>query len=114
MFRRERVVALWQSRLGGVALAIQVLWAKTGGAGSSAWHPLLGHLLDALHTAAALWDGWLSVHVRTEIAAALPDGAADGRRLFAWLAGQHDLGKALSLIHISEPTRLGMISYAVF
>jgi CRISPR-associated endonuclease/helicase Cas3 len=94
MFRRERVVALWQSRLGGVALAIQVLWAKSGGAGSSAWHPLLGHLLDALHTAEALWDGWLSVHVRTEIAAALPDGAADGRRLFAWLAGLHDLGKA--------------------
>src|SRR5450759_5466954 len=26
----------------------------------------------------------------------------------------HDLCQGLSLIHISEPTRLGMISYAVF
>src|SRR5428012_25621 len=28
--------------------------------------------------------------------------------------GQHRAGQKLSLIHISEPTRLGMISYAVF
>src|SRR5450759_54158 len=28
--------------------------------------------------------------------------------------GQHDAVRDLSLIHISEPTRLGMISYAVF
>src|SRR5450756_1393210 len=30
------------------------------------------------------------------------------------VAGQHLIDEQLSLIHISEPTRLGMISYAVF
>src|SRR5450756_2927405 len=30
------------------------------------------------------------------------------------LPGRHGHGGDLSLIHISEPTRLGMISYAVF
>ena len=29
-------------------------------------------------------------------------------------AGRYRQGRGLSLIHISEPTRLGMISYAVF
>src|SRR5450759_5587462 len=28
--------------------------------------------------------------------------------------GQNNMDRSLSLIHISEPTRLGMISYAVF
>src|SRR5450756_2757033 len=32
----------------------------------------------------------------------------------AQVAGQGDTDDGLSLIHISEPTRLGMISYAVF
>src|SRR5450756_2821568 len=44
------------------------------------------------------------------------DAGADGQ----WQRGpaEHDVGERraldLSLIHISEPTRLGMISYAVF
>src|SRR5450759_5898084 len=38
--------------------------------------------------------------------------ARDNEALAELLAREH--GKTLSLIHISEPTRLGMISYAVF
>src|SRR5450759_1548784 len=37
--------------------------------------------------------------------------ADDFRRFTGWLEAN---GLPLSLIHISEPTRLGMISYAVF
>src|SRR5450759_4819176 len=37
-------------------------------------------------------------------------GATEGGTLKLW----HYEGEDLSLIHISEPTRLGMISYAVF
>src|SRR5450756_2945228 len=37
-----------------------------------------------------------------------------GRRQNMTLGFAPDLNKILSLIHISEPTRLGMISYAVF
>src|SRR5450759_80600 len=42
--------------------------------------------------------------------------APEGRRVFGDLTGHENLqmgGYLLSLIHISEPTRLGMISYAV-
>src|SRR5450756_1518419 len=41
-----------------------------------------------------------------------PYGRDQGLRLVA--AGHSPLASCLSLIHISEPTRLGMISYAVF
>src|SRR5665648_542888 len=54
--------------------------------------------------------------------ASLVDGYATVDHGEAWLEGVHIpeytegtwTNHALSLIHISEPTRLGMISYAVF
>src|SRR5450756_1857948 len=41
---------------------------------------------------------------------------SEGHRVFSFLLEEHHENNScsLSLIHISEPTRLGMISYAVF
>jgi CRISPR-associated endonuclease/helicase Cas3 len=49
---------------------------------------------DSGAVAGLLWDEWLPASVRGLIAEALPGGEADGRRLVAWLAGVHDIGKA--------------------
>src|SRR5450759_432008 len=55
-------------------------------------------------------------HVLSLVPPRLPDGP-DGRRgsgvVTLSSAGQMRVRMRLSLIHISEPTRLGMISYAV-
>ena len=47
------------------------------------------------------------------VAEALERARATGERVRFWL-GDPETGKDLSLIHISEPTRLLSISYAVF
>ncbi|MFC8247906.1 CRISPR-associated helicase Cas3' [Streptomyces chartreusis] len=49
---------------------------------------------DSAWVAGRVWDGWLAASVRGLIAAPLPGGEADGRRLVVWLAGVHDIGKA--------------------
>src|SRR5450756_2686416 len=44
----------------------------------------------------------------------IPEKKQKGRRNWAGKQAEQQAVYALSLIHISEPTRLGMISYAVF
>jgi CRISPR-associated endonuclease/helicase Cas3 len=77
-------------RLSGPAASV---WAKSS-RNDPAWLPLWRHLDDSAAVAGRLWDLWLPAATRRLIAAALPDGEADGRRLAAWLAGVHDIGKA--------------------
>src|SRR5450756_1288045 len=56
-------------------------------------------------------EEWVPVEVFVDeiFCGLLPDGSEPLRTV-----GRHPDEVALSLIHISEPTRLGMISYAVF
>lgn len=77
----------WSSRANAI-------WAKSSDVDVSAWLPLPQHLVDAAGVAGWLWDHWLPDRVKTIIESALPDEARDGRRLLAWLAGTHDVGKA--------------------
>jgi CRISPR-associated endonuclease Cas3-HD len=77
-------------RLSGPAASV---WAKSP-RNDPAWLPLWRHLDDSAAVAGRLWDLWLPAATRQLIAAALPDGDADGRRLAVWLAGVHDIGKA--------------------
>ncbi|HET6858111.1 MAG TPA: CRISPR-associated helicase Cas3' [Streptomyces sp.] len=51
-------------------------------------------MADSGAVAGLLWDRWLPERVRQIIAAPLPGGADDGRRLVVWLATVHDIGKA--------------------
>jgi len=55
--------------------------------------PVVRHLADAAAVAAELWDRWLPESSKKEISATLPRGLDDGRVLFTFLAGVHDIGK---------------------
>jgi len=80
-----------------LSTAAASVWAKSARADGGAVIgslPLWQHLDDAADTAALLWDEWLPSSTRAAISATLPQGEADGRLLYRWLAGIHDVGKA--------------------
>jgi CRISPR-associated endonuclease/helicase Cas3 len=75
----------------GVCLDI---WGKLPKEGEGPYHPLICHMLDTGHVAAALWEGVLKDGLRSWFAAALGvDQDAAGRWLAFW-ASLHDMGKA--------------------
>lgn len=65
--------------------------------------PLYQHMLDSSEIAGHLWDHWLPDTVRAAIGAALPGGEADGRVLYQWAAGLHDVGKASPAFAVQMP-----------
>ncbi|MER7168950.1 CRISPR-associated endonuclease Cas3'' [Micromonospora sp. NPDC000207] len=77
----------------GLGESARLVWGKTN-RDRGFWLPLYRHLADSADVAGLLWDVWLPASVRQRIAALLPGGADDGRRLVRWLAGIHDIGKA--------------------
>lgn len=72
-----------------------VLWGKSGSNNKTgergAPTVLIQHLLDTLAVGCLLWDEYLAPAVQDEVDEI---AAGEGRRLFAWLCGIHDLGKA--------------------
>ncbi|GAA0415027.1 CRISPR-associated helicase Cas3' [Streptomyces luteireticuli] len=73
--------------------AIGALWGKSEGKANGRKNLLLSHLLDTAAVAERIWDRFLALstkHMLDEVAG----GPGLGRRLFAWLCGVHDLGKA--------------------
>ncbi|APE38298.1 hypothetical protein BOX37_13260 [Nocardia mangyaensis] len=74
-----------------VSSAVLSAWAKSDRAGGSL--SLFRHSADSAAVAGLVWDHWLPGHVRSLLADGLPGGLPDGRVLFCWLAGIHDLGK---------------------
>ncbi|MGY3515010.1 CRISPR-associated endonuclease Cas3'' [Micromonospora sp. PTRAS2] len=77
----------------GLSESARLVWGKTN-RDRGFWLPLHRHLADSADVVGLLWDMWLPESVRRPIAAPLPGGADDGRRLVRWLAGIHDIGKA--------------------
>lgn len=73
--------------------AAAIIWGKTK-RDTDAWIPLWRHLADAGPVAGRLWDNWVPERVQHLIAASLPRGHEDARKLLVWLAGVHDIGKA--------------------
>ncbi len=69
------------------------LWAKTDPANGT-YHPLLFHLIDTAECALALWKHAFTPGIRRSLAQSLNLTEAETRRLFAFLAALHDLGKA--------------------
>ncbi|MEV8311822.1 CRISPR-associated helicase Cas3' [Streptomyces flavidovirens] len=78
---------------GRLAGPVRTLWAKHDRDGEG-WMPLWRHMEDSAAVAGLLWDTWLPRSVRDQIAAPLPGGERDARRLVVWLAAVHDIGKA--------------------
>ncbi|NKY89882.1 CRISPR-associated helicase/endonuclease Cas3 [Nocardia veterana] len=66
-------------------------WAKSDREGGSL--SLFRHLSDSVAVADLVWDRWLPGHTKEAMSAGLPAGVEDGRLLFRWLAGVHDIGK---------------------
>ncbi|MFI6372388.1 CRISPR-associated helicase Cas3' [Streptomyces sp. NPDC050546] len=76
-----------------VVRALETLWGKSRERAGGRTNLLLAHLLDTAAVAELLWDGFLARATRS----ALDEVAGEpgrGRRLFAWLCGVHDCGKA--------------------
>src|SRR5450756_101835 len=100
--------------LPGVALLIAAFAVpEPGGSGLAA----AGGIVTAVGTLLAVQDA-TGTYASWAYAWALvaPGGVGAGLLLYGLLTRRGDIarGGLLSLIHISEPTRLGMISYAVF
>ncbi|WP_435825174.1 CRISPR-associated helicase Cas3' [Nocardiopsis alba] len=82
-----------QSWRDGLSEAACVVWAKHD-FDSDGWLPLYRHMADSAFVAGRLWDEWIPRQVREHIAAALPGGEDDARRLLTLVAATHDIGKA--------------------
>ncbi|MFE3444953.1 CRISPR-associated helicase Cas3' [Nocardia sp. NPDC059180] len=69
------------------------LWGKSASRAGGTANLLLSHMLDTAAVAELIWDRYLADSVRHQVAVVA--GSSDaGRRLFVWLCGVHDLGKA--------------------
>lgn len=75
-----------------LSAASRAVWAKYDEP-TGAWLPLYQHMLDSADVAARLWDEWLPGNVCDAIATCF-GGEELGRKVFVWLAGIHDIGKA--------------------
>lgn len=73
--------------------AARTAWGKHDRA-TEEWLPLWRHMADSAAVAGRLWDAWVPESVKALVAEALPEGAADARRLAVYLACVHDIGKA--------------------
>lgn len=71
---------------------LSVLWGKSAGKAGGRPNLLLQHLFDTMAIAGLLWDDFLPALVRRRLDAVA--AAGDGRRLYTWLCGLHDIGKA--------------------
>lgn len=76
------------------------LWGKSRGL--TARYPLICHLLDAAAAVEALWDTYLSPGLRAAIAAELHVDEDRARRLLAYLAALHDIGKCTACFQAQD------------
>ncbi|MEU0650276.1 CRISPR-associated helicase Cas3' [Streptomyces umbrinus] len=76
-----------------VVRALETLWGKSRERAGGTTNLLLAHLLDTAAVAELLWDGFLARATRSALDG-VAGGPGRGRRLFVWLCGVHDVGKA--------------------
>ncbi|MFE2309535.1 CRISPR-associated helicase Cas3' [Streptomyces sp. NPDC059411] len=76
-----------------IVRVLGVLWGKSRERAGGTTNLLMAHLLDTAAVAELLWDGFLARSTRSTLDE-VAGGPGRGRRLFAWLCGVHDCGKA--------------------
>ena len=87
---------------------LRAVWAKSGDDFGSLSLPQ--HLADSAGVASALWDSWVSHSLKSHLTGKLDISEEDAGKLFVFLAGVHDVGKATILfqtqIELTERGRL--------
>ncbi|MFD0267894.1 CRISPR-associated helicase Cas3' [Streptomyces sp. NPDC127106] len=76
-----------------VVTALEVLWGKSRERAAGTTSLLMAHLLDTAAVAELLWADFLAGSTRSALDE-IAGGPGRGRRLFTWLCGVHDCGKA--------------------
>lgn len=76
-----------------VLRGLEVLWGKSRERAGGTTNLLLAHLLDTAAVAELLWEGFLAPSTCSALNE-VAGGPGQGRRLFVWLCGVHDCGKA--------------------
>ncbi|MFF0389984.1 CRISPR-associated helicase Cas3' [Kitasatospora sp. NPDC004615] len=84
----------WQLYPAEVRAWLGALWGKSAGRAGGTANLLLSHMLDTAAVAEVVWDCYLPPVTRRQVDL-LAGGPGKGRRLFAWLCGVHDFGKAV-------------------
>lgn len=84
------------------ALPLDLLWAKYDPQ-TGQYHTLLYHLLDVAAVAWVMWEQVLSVSQHRWLCDVLRSDEDTTRRLLAFLAGLHDIGKATSAFQRKAP-----------
>jgi CRISPR-associated endonuclease/helicase Cas3 len=69
------------------------LWGKSKSRGGGSMNLLLEHLFDTAAVAELMWDAYLAPSTQA-LLDRIAGGPGRGRRLFVWLCGIHDCGKA--------------------
>ncbi|MFH8894401.1 HD domain-containing protein [Streptomyces sp. NPDC054904] len=70
-----------------------VVWGKSAALGGGTMNLLISHMLDTAAVAERVWDTSLAASLKQALDE-VAGGRGRGRRLFAWLCGIHDCGKA--------------------
>ncbi|UGQ10907.1 CRISPR-associated helicase Cas3' [Yinghuangia sp. ASG 101] len=76
-----------------VVAQLGALWGKSKQKAGGTTNLLLSHLLDTAAVAELMWERFLAPSTRG-LLERLAGGGGRGRRLFVWLCGVHDCGKA--------------------
>ncbi|MDK0519336.1 CRISPR-associated helicase Cas3' [Streptomyces sp. ML-6] len=76
-----------------VVRALETLWGKSRERAGGSTNLLMAHLLDTAAVAELLWDDFLAPSTRSALDE-VAGGPGSGRRLFVWICGVHDCGKA--------------------
>lgn len=87
----------------GLEAQLGALWGKSAERAGGTVNLLLQHLFDAMAVGSLIWDRYLALGLRRRLEEAV---GGDGRRLYVWLCGLHDVGKASPAFQRMKP-RLG-------
>lgn len=77
-----------------LSLTARSLWGKSDYGTGLEWLPLYAHMHDSALVAGRLWDAWVPPGTRSVVERTLGADSDLAKRLFVFLAGVHDIGKA--------------------
>lgn len=80
------------------------LWGKTNRVDETMWLPLYVHMSDSAAVAGHLWDEWVPAGTKDVLARNFGGDLPLARKVFLFIAGVHDIGKATPLFQCTPIT----------